>query len=83
MTNICHVLNVVVFSWGDSPASEFYVPTFQNTLVCSIVIGCFSRKNNRGDIARVFIQVNLVQVILPAYTTYEDGTDRVFRNVGT
>ena len=25
---------------------------------------------------------NLFPVILPAYTTYEDGTDRVFRNVG-
>ena len=25
---------------------------------------------------------NLVPVILPAFTTYEDGTDRVFRNVG-
>ena len=25
----------------------------------------------------------LVPVILHAYTTYEDGTDRVFRNVGT
>jgi hypothetical protein len=26
---------------------------------------------------------NLVPVILPAYTTYEDGTERVFRNAGT
>ena len=26
---------------------------------------------------------NLVPVILPAYTTYENGTDRVFRNVST
>jgi len=26
---------------------------------------------------------NLVPVILPAYTTYEDGTEKVFRNVGT
>jgi len=26
---------------------------------------------------------NLVPVVLPAYTTYEDGTDRLFRNVGT
>jgi len=22
-------------------------------------------------------------MVLPAYNTYEDGTDRVFRNVGT
>jgi len=25
---------------------------------------------------------NLIPVILPTHTTYEDGTDRVFRNVG-
>jgi hypothetical protein len=25
-------LNVVFFLLGDSPASEFYIPTFQNTL---------------------------------------------------
>jgi len=25
---------------------------------------------------------NLIPVILPAYTAYEDGTDSVFRNVG-
>jgi hypothetical protein len=25
---------------------------------------------------------DLVPVIVPAYATYEDGTDRVFRNVG-
>jgi hypothetical protein len=28
----CHVLNVVFFLLGDSTASEFYVPTFWNTL---------------------------------------------------
>ena len=26
---------------------------------------------------------NLVPAVLPAYITYEDGTDRVYRNVGT
>jgi len=26
---------------------------------------------------------NLLPVILPVYITHEDGTDRVFRNVGT
>jgi hypothetical protein len=26
---------------------------------------------------------NLTPVILPAYTAYEDGTNRMFRNVGT
>ena len=26
---------------------------------------------------------NLIPVVLPPYTTYEDETDRVFRNIGT
>jgi hypothetical protein len=32
ISNFRRVLNVVVFLLGDSPASEFYVPTFRNTL---------------------------------------------------
>ena len=31
ISNFCHVVNVVFFLSGDSPASEFCVPTFQNT----------------------------------------------------
>jgi hypothetical protein len=38
ISNSYFVLNVVFFLWGDTPASEFYVPMFRNT-VCSIVIG--------------------------------------------
>jgi hypothetical protein len=34
----CSVVNVVFFLMGDSPAFEFYVPTFRNTL-CSIFLG--------------------------------------------
>ena len=64
ISNFRRVLNVVFFILGDSPASEFYVPAFRNTL--SVPSYCI-----------------LVPVILPAYTTYEDRTDRVFRNVGT
>ena len=45
---------VVCFLLGDSPASEFYMPTFRNTL--------FHLHRQVG--------------------AYEDGTDRVFRNVG-
>ena len=30
--NFRHVVNVVVFIFGDSQASEFYVPSFRNTL---------------------------------------------------
>ena len=54
ISNFCHVLNVVCFLLGNSPASEFYMPTFQNTL-------------------------SVPSSYLP---NYEDGTDRLFRNVG-
>ena len=37
-------MNLVFFLLGDSPASEFYMPTYQNT-VCSVFIGGVSRKN--------------------------------------
>jgi len=30
--NFRRVLNVVCFPLGNSPASEFYIPTFRNTL---------------------------------------------------
>jgi len=43
----------VCFLLGDSPASEFYMPTFRNTVPFSVA------------------------------GRYEDGTDRVFRNVDT
>jgi hypothetical protein len=33
ISNFRHVLDVVFFLLGDSPASEFYVSTFQNTLL--------------------------------------------------
>jgi hypothetical protein len=36
-------MNVLLFILGDSPASEFYVPTFRNT-VCSIFIGRLNKK---------------------------------------
>ena len=32
ISNFCHVLNVVCFLLGNSPASEFYMLTFRNTL---------------------------------------------------
>jgi len=38
ISNFRRVLNVVCFLLGNSPASEFYIPTFRNT-ICSIVIG--------------------------------------------
>jgi hypothetical protein len=32
ISNFCHGLNVVCCLLGNSPASEFYMPTFRNTL---------------------------------------------------
>jgi len=32
ISNFRRVLNVVLFLMGNSPASEFYMPTFRNTL---------------------------------------------------
>ena len=32
ISNFCRVLNVVCFLLGNSLASEFYMPTFRNTL---------------------------------------------------
>ena len=50
------------FLLGNSPASEFYMPTFRNNLF------------------HLHRQVGMKNSsYLPAY---EDGTDRVFRNVG-
>jgi hypothetical protein len=39
---------------GDSPASEFNMPTFRTP--CSIFIGGVSRKKNWDEIVGVFIQ---------------------------
>jgi len=44
ISNICHVLNIVVVLLGDSLASEFYVQTFRNTAY-SVLICDVSRKN--------------------------------------
>ena len=42
ITNFRRVLNVVFLLLGDSPASEFYVPTFRNTLsVPSVVLSVY------------------------------------------
>jgi hypothetical protein len=57
---------------GDSSASEFYVPTFRNS-VCSIFMGSVSGMNNRDDLNKYLN--HLVPVYLPVYTTYEEGTE--------
>jgi hypothetical protein len=45
---------VVLFIFGESPMSDFYAPTFRNS-VCSIFIGGVSRKKNLGNVAKLFI----------------------------
>jgi len=47
---------VVFFLLGDTPVSEFYIPTFRNT-VCSILISDVSRKNSRYEIVVVYIYI--------------------------
>jgi hypothetical protein len=52
---IVKILDVVFFILGETPTSEFYMPTFRNT-VYSISIGGVSRKNSRDEIFGVFIR---------------------------
>jgi len=47
--NFRHVLNVVFFLLSDSPVSEFYIPTFRNT-VSSISIGLLNKKETYNDV---------------------------------
>jgi hypothetical protein len=58
ISNFRRVLNIVFFLLGDSPTSEFYMPTFRNT-VSSIFICDVSSKNNRGEIIEVYIRENV------------------------
>jgi len=51
-------VNVVFFLLVDSPVSEYYVPTFRNT-VCSTFIVLVKKNNKWDEIARVFIQVEV------------------------
>ena len=51
-------MNIVFFILGDSLASEFYVPTFWNTL-SHLHGSCVNKKNNWDESERVFIQVKV------------------------
>ena len=86
------------FLLGNSPASEFYKPTFRNTLFH--LHRWVGMKNDWGWEmlgyleGKTFTTSVILHTHLPmkmeqtgcsetsAYTAYEDGTDRVFRNVG-
>jgi len=39
ISNFCHVLKVVSFLLGNSPASGFYMPMFRNTVCCIFISG--------------------------------------------
>jgi hypothetical protein len=47
ISNFSRVLKVVFFILGDSPASEFYVPTFRNTLLNTTKTGQCSETSAR------------------------------------
>ena len=47
ISNLDRVLNVVCFLLGNFPASEFYLPTFRNS-VCSIIIGIYLPAHEDG-----------------------------------
>jgi hypothetical protein len=51
VSNFRRVLIVVFFLLGESPASEFYVPTFRNA-VCSIFISGISTSYEDGKVFR-------------------------------
>ena len=70
ISNFCRVGNVMFFLLCHSPASEFYVRMFWNT-ICSMRIGHVHKKNNWGEIAR------LVLVILLVHMAYDNETDSV------
>jgi hypothetical protein len=85
---------------GNSPAHEFYIPTFRNTLfhlhrqvgvkneLSLRNVGIYTGKRLAQAIfepnlytynTSTFLKTSSFYTHLPAY---EDGTDRVFRNVG-
>jgi hypothetical protein len=62
ISNFRRVLNVLCFLLGNSPASEFYMPTFRNTLF--------------------HLHRQVVMKDSSYIHAYEDGRDRVLRNIG-
>jgi len=65
ISNFCCVQNVVCFLLGNSPASEFYMPTFQNTLsVPSSYIKFRRRGITQKKAYNILISVCLVYVFI-------------------
>jgi hypothetical protein len=50
ISNLRRVFYVVFFLFGDSPASEFYVPTFRNTLSIPSSIGRLNQTYEDGTV---------------------------------
>jgi hypothetical protein len=111
ISNFRRVPNVVCFLLGNSPASEFYMPTFRNTPSVHFLHIC-TRGLHVGRchpqpvsvlrtaptlspsflLAQAIFEPNLFpykysNILKPSYSSYlpayEDGTDGVFRIVGT
>ena len=75
-----HVQFILCFLLGNSPASELYMPTFRNTLSVP------SSWANRYEKWLGFRMLGYTPTFSTRHSSYlfayEDGTDRVFRNVG-
>jgi len=75
ISNIRRVLKVVLFPLGDSQASEFHLTTFRHTLSVPSAQVVLRTKNNREVIYLYKYRSYNAPVNLPAYTTYEYGTE--------
>jgi hypothetical protein len=69
-----------------SSGSSFVVPKLPTSLKYSTLIHTLKMLKRVDMLLTLYLYKypsNLVPVILPAYTVYEDGTDRMFRKFGT
>ena len=96
ISNFCRVLNFVCFLLGNYLASEFYMPTFRNTLsvpfhrrigvewLCLRNVGVTLLPTGSGHFwAKPFslwIPLHFLNIVILHLSAYEFGTDRVFRN---
>jgi hypothetical protein len=97
ISNFCRVLNVLCFLLGNSLASEFYMPTFPNTLFhlhrqvgvewpCWRNVGVFIRKKVwlENSLSQIFSRMKTPKLLQPSHSTPTClwRWNSVFRNVG-
>jgi hypothetical protein len=82
-------LQIVCFLLGNSTASESYMPTFRNTVSVPssqegrYEVGVGLRNVELFVWEEVRLENSLLKLSHTSYLlAYEDGTDRMFRNVG-